>query len=235
VRASLVIIRSLGIPRGTVHHYTVELEMEKRTRVLIKDLPSSIPSVPVFEGEDSLDIAAESSSFLNGFARAIQNQDWQAFGNLFADDCWWKDSLNLTFDKRTLRGRQAIVEAWKTLSPTRKPCAFSASKDDTKDLSAQFARPSPALASLDVPFSFSTEAPKLKCLGLAKLIPKDGGWKIWILATGALSLEEHPFAPLPHQSPSMIDASQRGKTRAQGLPRVQGVLDAIVIGTSCSG
>jgi hypothetical protein len=83
--------------------------MEKRTRVLIKDLPSSIPSVPVFEGEDSLDIAAESSSFLNGFARAIQNQDWQAFGNLFADDCWWKDSLTLTFDKRTLRGHQAIV------------------------------------------------------------------------------------------------------------------------------
>ena len=201
----------------------------------VSDLPSGIPHVPAFEGEDTLNSSQEATAFLTRFASAIESGDWQAFGDLFADECWWKDSLTLTFDKRTLRGREDIVEAWKALSSTRKPSAFTTSKDSTDGAQAALVRLSPGLATLDIPFGFSTQAPRLTCIGLAKLIPKDGRWKIWVLATDVVSLDEHPFASLPRQAPSMVDASQRGKSHAQGLPRVEGVLDALVIGASCSG
>lgn len=141
----------------------------------------------------------------------------------------------MTFDKRTLKGKHDIIEAFKVLSETRKPSEFSTEKDDTMDMEPQFVRMAPQLASIDVPFSFTTQAPRTKCIGQVKLLPKDGQWKIWILATAAVTLADHPFESLLRQSPSLISASQRGKPEAQGLPQVHGILDAVVIGASCSG
>ncbi|KFX95770.1 hypothetical protein V490_03680 [Pseudogymnoascus sp. VKM F-3557] len=209
--------------------------IQKRVFVPVGDLASGIPSVPVFEGEATLDATKEAANLLARFADAVQKEDWQAFGDLFSDNCWWKDSLTLTFDKRTLQGRKSIVEAWKALSLTRKPSEFTSEKNDILDMDAKFTRMGPALGCLDVPFRFSTQAPESNCIGQLQFIPEGNGWKIWIIATGVVSLADYPFSPLPRQTPSMIDASQRGKSEAQGLPRVQGVLDAIVIGVSSCG
>ncbi|CZR57991.1 uncharacterized protein PAC_07881 [Phialocephala subalpina] len=211
------------------------MEVMQRPRVPVASLPAGIPNVPTFDGEGTLDAGKEATVFLKDFAEAIQNKDWSTFGNVFDENSWWRDSLTLTFDKRTLKGKQDIVKAWKTLSETRKPSRFSSQKDDDMIMEAQFVRMAPQLASLNVPFSFTTDAPKTKCIGQFKLVPKDGQWKVWVMTTAVMSLEEHPFESLPRQSPSMIDASQRGKPQAQGLPRVEGVLDAIVIGASSSG
>ena len=105
------------------------------------------------------------------------------------------------------------------------------------ELEAEFARLSPDMASLDVPFGFSTDAPKSKYVALAKLMPGGNGWKIWVLDTATLSLDEHRFAPLPRQIPSLIGASQRGNPNAQGLPQVaaDGVFDDVAIGGAISG
>ena len=215
-------------------------------RTRINDLPFGIPNMPVFEGEDKLDATKEAANFLTRFAEVVEKGDWQSFGELFCSDddvssCWWKDSLTLTFDKRTLRGRKDIVEAWKTLSATRKPSKFGSPGEaegvtDFDMGKPAFMRMGPTMASLDVPFRFTTEAPKSRCIGQISLIPKENNqWKIWILSTAVVSLEEHPFSSLPRQSPSTIHISQRGKAQAQGFPQVEGVLDAIVIGASMSG
>lgn len=211
-------------------------EVLRRTRVRVADLPSGIPYVPTFDGEATLDAAKEGDAFLQQFAQAIQQQDWQKVGEFFDEGSWWRESLTLTFDKRTLKGQKDIIEAFKTLCRTRKPSRFSTEKKDTMDMEPQFVRMAPQLASLDVPFAFITEAPSTKCIGQVKLIPKEGGgWKIWVLATAVMSLEEHAFQSLPRQSPSLIETAQRGNPQAQGFPRIQGILDAVVIGTSGSG
>ncbi|KAE8452470.1 hypothetical protein EG329_000372 [Mollisiaceae sp. DMI_Dod_QoI] len=210
-------------------------EVLKRPRVHVGDLPAGIPYVPTFDGESTLDVSKEAVAFLESFANAVQRGDWQTFAGFFDDDSWWRDSLTLTFDKRTLKGRQDIVHAWKTLSQTTRPSDFASQKDNTMDMEAEFVRMAPQLASLDVPFRFSMDAPKSRCIGQFKLVPKHGQWKVWIMATAVVSPEEYPFVSLPRQSHSMVDASQRGKPHSQGLPCLQGVLDAVVIGASCSG
>ncbi|KAF8862908.1 FAD/NAD(P)-binding domain-containing protein [Acephala macrosclerotiorum] len=210
-------------------------EVMNRPRVPVGSLPVGIPNIPTFDGEATLNANNEAATFLKSFAEAIQNKDWSTFSSFFDEGSWWRDSLTLTFDKRTLHGKQDIVEAWKTLCETRKPSRFSSEKDDDMIMEAQFVRMAPQLAFIDVPFSFSTESPKTKCIGQVKLVPKDGKWKVWVMTTAVMALEEYPFESLPRQSPSMIDASQRGKPQAHGLPRIEGVLDAIVIGASGSG
>jgi putative flavoprotein involved in K+ transport len=209
--------------------------LEKRTRCRVADLPSYIPVVPVLENEESFDALSEAQIFLESLSKAVHTQNWEAFGDLFCDKCFWRDTLTLTFDKRTLSDRESIVRAWKSLATTRKPTICLTKQDFDLQIVPSLDRLHPQLASLDVPFSFSTEAPKTENVGIAKLIPEKGRWKIWVLSTSVMSLTEHPFLPLPRTTPSLIPDSQRGMSKAQGLPKVQGVLDAIVIGASCSG
>ncbi|KAK1461882.1 endoribonuclease L-PSP [Colletotrichum cuscutae] len=185
---------------------------KQRTRVPVRTLPSHIPAVPPLDGEENINAAKEAASFLDIFSSAIREGDWDE-----------------TF----------LPKTWKTLSKTRRPLAFSSDKDKDMDMDAVWARLGPVFATLDVPFSFRTEAPASKCIGLAKLIPgpDNKGWQICVLATAVVELDEKPFGTLPRTSPSLIEPSQRGNPHAQGLPRLDGnaVLDAVVVGGSCTG
>ncbi|KAI7759571.1 hypothetical protein ACKAV7_014066 [Fusarium commune] len=206
-----------------------------RVSTQVPALPSMVPNVPVFEDEDTFDANKEAYVFLKNFSQAIEEQNWKAFAELFLADGFWKDNLSITFDKRTLQGRETIVEAWKKLSGARKPVILTTAQDYGLGLPAAFKRMAPTLASLDVPFCFTTEAPQMNCVGLAKLIPRDGKWRIWLMSTAADSLTDSPFAKLPRQSPSLVSDCQRGKPYAQGLPDIDGTLDVVVVGASLGG
>lgn len=206
-----------------------------RVTARVSDLPSYIPSVPVFDDESTFDATEHGKVFLQKFSKSVQNSDWTAFADLFSDHCFWKDNLTLTFDKRTIHGKRAISEAWKTVSGLRKPVICLDKQDYALGLDTCFTRLGPTVASLDVPFCFTTDEPRSNCVGLAKLIPQDGEWKIWLLSTAVDSLQDYPFANLPRSSPSLVSNHQRGRPRAQGLPKVDGVFDAVVIGASTTG
>lgn len=212
---------------------------QKRTPGRVRDLPSDFPVVPVTENEATLDASHEAQVFLYAFSSAIEAQDWSTFEDLFAAQCWWRDSLTLTFDKRTLRGRQVISDAWRTLTPLRRPHGFRLADSKTKmaPTVSSFVRLAPELATLDVPFTFQVDKPACECVGVAKLIPNDSGWKIWIIGTAVQSLVDHPFAQLPREGSSndIVAAEQKGNSTPQGLPRIAEMLDAVVIGGSGSG
>ncbi|KAM0226516.1 hypothetical protein ACHAQD_000438 [Fusarium lateritium] len=212
-------------------------EHPKRNRTRVADLASGFPHVPTFDGEDSLDTSKIATEFINDFSSAVESADWDKFASLFVEDGWWRDALTLTFDKRTIHGRSAIQSAWKSISETqkRKPSGFSTDKTGIWDMGPQYMRLAPTLACLEVPFSFDIEEPRSRCVGQAKLVPVDGEWLIWILSTAIQELNDHPFEQLPRQSTSLIDSSQRGKSSAQGLPNVSGILDVVVIGGSSNG
>ncbi|KAH8169539.1 pyridine nucleotide-disulfide oxidoreductase domain-containing protein [Sarocladium implicatum] len=213
-----------------------------RTLVSVASLESGIPHVPVFDQEDQIDAAKEASIFIDRLSSAISNEDWDAFGDLFLEDvAWWRDSLSLTFDRRTLRGRDAIVEAWREMAPTKKPTDFTIDENATYLLKPTWHRMAPQLATLDVPFAFKTETPAMNNVAVAKLVPVHHGdkieYKIWICRSAADSLISHEFEQLPRQRPSTIKASQRGQPHSQGLPNLSphDVLDAVVVGGSMSG
>ncbi|KAJ3548280.1 hypothetical protein NM208_g1091 [Fusarium decemcellulare] len=231
--------KSKWVPLGTAIFAVLQTIMATadvaRPRVPAASLPIDIPTVGPFDGEDQIDATREAQNFLTAFSNAVDRKDWASFRDLFANLCWWRDSLTLTFDKRTLRGSNEIVKAWEALSDKRKPSNFQSNKAGMWDMQPTFTRLAPVLAWLDVPFTFMTEDPKSQCCGVAKLIPQDGKWKIWVLATAVKELPEHPFHPLPRQAPSAVPVSQRGRPHAQGLPQVDGDLDAVVIGGNGSG
>jgi cation diffusion facilitator CzcD-associated flavoprotein CzcO len=202
-------------------------------------MPSDFSHVPVQDDETSLDGPREAKAFLDKFSQAIETSDWGSFEGLFAEQCWWKDHLSLTFDKRTIQGRQAISSAWKSLAPQRKPYGFSVAGPGTEmvEIPPAFVRMTPEMATLDIPFAFSVSSPDCACVGVAKAIPSASGWKIWVLTTSVVSLKDHPFQTLPRAvtSNDLIIAEQRGKAAPQGLPHFDKALDAVVIGGGCSG
>ncbi|KAL0940011.1 flavin-containing monooxygenase [Colletotrichum truncatum] len=214
-------------------------QAKPRSRVAVDDLQSWIPAIPPFEGEKSLNVAEQAVSFLKAFSSTIANSDWITFENLFTEKCFWRDYLTLTFDKRTLHTSKSVADAWRTLSKSRRPSSFSMETDDDMTMEAAWVRMSPAYGTLDVPFRFHIDNPKLKCIGLARLIPgpEGKGWKIYTLTTHAIELEDTPFISLPRTTPSLIKESQRGKSQAQGLPSIEtgAILDAVIVGGSCNG
>ncbi|KAJ9150127.1 Endoribonuclease L-PSP [Coniochaeta hoffmannii] len=221
---------------------SIAMPVRPRTRTQIKNLPSFIPQVPEFEGEDKIDAKKEAETFLGRLSTSVKNGDWQGFAELFIDDAFWKESLSLTFDKRTFHGKDAITQAWKALSPSKQPSDFAvtAKYHPWLPLDPEFQRMGPTMATLDVPFTFSTANPSAHSAGFAKLIPVDGGkdWKIWILSTAMRSLANHPHLPLPRNPSPLLQDSQRGQSRSQGLPIIDTddtPLDAVVIGGSTSG
>ncbi|KAJ0277092.1 hypothetical protein COL940_007973 [Colletotrichum noveboracense] len=212
-----------------------------RTRTKVADLPSPIPFVPPFPSDTNLDVAAEASHFLEALSDAVTNADWPSFAALFVEESWWRDSLTLTFDKRTILGRAAILRAWESLSSTRSPSTFSP-ETELKGLKPAFVRLSPTLATLEVPFSFHCARPATSCTGLAKLIPvtttsSSPKFKIWGLTTQVHALLSRPFTPLPRPSSALLPSSQRGRSSAQGLPSLPAstILDAVIVGGSCNG
>lgn len=212
-----------------------------RQPVRVADLPFDFPTVPVLEHEASLNAIDESTSFIASLNHAVQTEDWKAFDDLFAELSWWKDNFTMTLDKRTIRGKENILAAWKNSVSKRRPEDFkipgsSSAMEMIAGLQPSFVRFSPEFATLDVPFTFKMASPPCICAGVAKLVPSDSsGWKVWVMTTAAHSLVEHPFSALPRLTPSLIEASQRGKATPQGFPLVTGVLDALVIGGGCSG
>ena len=57
-----------------------------RTLTRAPDLPSFIPSVPVFDGEGSFDAPKVGQAFLEDLARVVKDKDWDDFGDLFDDN-----------------------------------------------------------------------------------------------------------------------------------------------------
>ncbi|TDZ15656.1 putative indole-3-pyruvate monooxygenase YUCCA9 [Colletotrichum orbiculare MAFF 240422] len=210
-----------------------------RIRVLVDDLHSWIPAIPPFEGEESINAVEHAVRFIEAFSSRISSGDWNGFEDLSAEKCFWRDYLTLTFDKRTLHTSKNVADAWKALSQSHRPSGFSMEKDDDMTMEPAWVRMSPAYGTLDVPFRFRMDNPKLKCIGLARLIPgsEGEGWKIYTLTTAAVQLEDLPFRPLPRKTSSLIKESQRGKSQAQGLPSIDkdAILDAVIAGGSCNG
>ncbi|KPI45127.1 putative indole-3-pyruvate monooxygenase YUCCA10 [Cyphellophora attinorum] len=111
-----------------------------RPRVKPDELVGEFPHVPVFEGEQSLDAASIAKTFLKDFEEAVVKGVWNAFADLFAPDTWWRDHLTLTFDRRTLHGKDEVVAAWKELVAKRPVSAFGTSAEETYGMAPHFAR-----------------------------------------------------------------------------------------------
>jgi putative flavoprotein involved in K+ transport len=61
------------------------------------------------------------STWLAKFSAALEKQDMEAIGRLFAADCYWRDLVALTWNIKTMQGRDDIVEMARACLPVSHP------------------------------------------------------------------------------------------------------------------
>lgn len=138
-------------------------------------------------GDVSVDKVA--TRWFAAFSKATQENDIPALAALFTEDGSWKDILALTWDLRTLVGRDAIT---RMLHARLAPSALTdlcLHRDAFQEPTLQ--RPWPDLVFLRLYFGFRTKVGQ--GTGIAYLVPLPrGDWKAYALFTCLESLSEFP-------------------------------------------
>ncbi|KAL1876875.1 hypothetical protein VTK73DRAFT_9105 [Phialemonium thermophilum] len=171
-----------------------------------RDVPSSqrcepgsinvpIPkSWPATAGDTSIDPAAVSAKIIDSFGAALAKKDYKAIAELFAEDGFWRDHLALSWDLRTVKGRDAIVAR---LEETGAPLT-SVTIDTTSAWRA------PRFNYFDghdrfqgIQFCLKIDTHVGSGRGLVRLIDVQGTWKVWTFYTVLTTLRgfEEPVGP----------------------------------------
>ncbi|KAF9222598.1 FAD/NAD(P)-binding domain-containing protein [Gyrodon lividus] len=123
------------------------------------------------------------------FSKAARENDVSATTALFTDDGSWKDVLALTWDLRTLVGKQAVTRMLKARLAASALTNLHLHDDTFRAPVLQ--RPWADLVLLRVHFGFSTKVGH--GTGIAYLVPLPGGdWKVYSLFTCLESLARFP-------------------------------------------
>ena len=78
----------------------------------------------------------QAAAWLGSFAKALETGDVAAAGNLFVDDCYWRDLLTFTWNVATMEGREAIAGMLAATLAATKPTAWQLTGEATSDQGA---------------------------------------------------------------------------------------------------
>ena len=140
--------------------------------------------------EPTVTSAAEvATAWFDAFSRAVASSDITGILDLFLDDGFWKDALALTWDFRSIEGRNALKNLlYHRLVPTGfvdlRLCHETFRAPEVQKLF-------PDLVLLRLTFEFGTRVGK--GTGVCYLAPAPGPtWKAYTLYTSLLSLNDFP-------------------------------------------
>lgn len=148
-----------------------------------------------------VDVDKISSRLVDGLNNALRAHDAQALGSLFHENSYWRDHLCLSWDLRTLKGREKIV-AFATSSTTLQSVDI--------DRTSQFRAPKqgpidgiygPASEVSGIEFFVKVTTKVGSGRGVIKLAEVDGQWKFFTVFTTLQELnghEENIFARRPN-------------------------------------
>ena len=188
--------------------------------VPIKDIPGSLPNIPVPEDTDHLEVATTCLGKLETLKVENLCSDIEAF---------WRDILVLTSTFRTFSGRSRVVAAWTELLEARSGSKFKLSPNGSTVI-----RMGPT-SWVEADFSFECATPPLRIgSGILRAVPDQAGnWKIWTISTMLEQIPQLGNVELlqPRAEP------RRGMT---GRPEDMNVgndmsYDAIVVGAGMAG
>lgn len=130
---------------------------------------------------DSLAIDASAKAtaqhWLDAFARALASGDKQAIAALFAGECFWRDILAFDWDLRMMTGAAKIAERLLRHVAKTAPREFQLAKDRTPPRVVMRA----GTDCIEALFTFESEVGP--CNGVVRLVPENGTWRAWTLAT----------------------------------------------------
>ncbi|KAG6371217.1 hypothetical protein JVT61DRAFT_9841 [Boletus reticuloceps] len=135
------------------------------------------------------EVGEVATAWFNAFSSAVASSDITTILDLFLDDGFWKDTLALTWDFRTIEGRDAIRNL---LDHRLAPTGFVDLRLSHEPfLAPQLLKLFPDLVLLRLSFEFGTKVGK--GTAVCHLVPVPGSrWKVYSLYTCLQSLNDFP-------------------------------------------
>jgi hypothetical protein len=153
------------------------------------DFPDvELPTLPRLNATISPDLDAKkiAQEWYSTFSNAITSKDAQAVSNLLLHDSFWRDFLSLTWDFRTFRGQDKIIQFLKDQLPI-----INVQNIKLKDDYLGLQQPYPDLAWINTMFDFETQVGIGS--GIIRLVPtQNGDWKAHVVFTNLEDLKGFP-------------------------------------------
>ncbi|KAH8895412.1 FAD/NAD(P)-binding domain-containing protein [Thozetella sp. PMI_491] len=178
---------------------------------LLEDLYKPLPQLNFEVDYQQMDLDEVGKAVVQELFSALQNGDQQRCESLFYQgQCYYRDSLALTYHKRGFEGAGSISRTLLKLSKARVVGDLAAVPG------AQHFVVSPTLGWLDLGFTFKTRSPRATCGGNLKLLPQKaaGGvveWKIWTMSTWLNGLDDFP----EDESRLQVPTERKWKTQTE--------------------
>ena len=173
-----------------------EVEHAVQTHMRPVDGPVNIPLAPFPGAEKSqhpVDPDRTASDIVQAFNQALDKRNFPGIANLFLKDGFWRDHLALSWQLRTVQGTDGIVQFLSSCSESRDGLRLKKiSIDRSSSVRAPTVCPiDPAGEVQGIQFFFSVETSLGSGVGVARLVPQNGSWKIFTFYTALQELKGH--------------------------------------------
>ncbi|KAI8631938.1 hypothetical protein F5Y19DRAFT_422591 [Xylariaceae sp. FL1651] len=190
------------------------------TTVVADQVPSSqrvvpgstnIPIAPwpatVNINEETVDAITDSAKIIDSFNQSLEKKDYKAIADLFVQDGYWRDHLGLTWDLRTAKGKDKIINLLQGghhlikvdidhTAPNHGP-QVSNFRYDGSVRGIQF------FTIVTTQFGSGR--------GVVRLVQDSGHWKIWTFYTSIDELRGHEEALGPNRTNGVQHGAQAGR------------------------
>jgi hypothetical protein len=140
------------------------------------------------------------TTILRDFNKALDGKDYRSISALFLENSYWRDHLCLSWDFRTIKGHDNILEFLKAGCRLKK-----AELDESQAQRAPQIAPLDARAKTNVVRFFIKVTTDIGVgQGVIRAIPADGGWKILTCFTSLKELTGHE-EPRAHHRPAGVE------------------------------
>ncbi|KAI1113400.1 hypothetical protein F5Y14DRAFT_214034 [Nemania sp. NC0429] len=157
--------------------------------------------------EAATDAAKISSEIIDSLNRSLEKEDWEAIAELFVDNGYWRDQLGLTWDFRTAKGKERIINLLREGHHL-----LSVHIDQTRPDTG------PQIVSLrydgsvrGIQFFTSVTTRFGSGEGVVRLVQESGKWKIWTLFTSMTNLKDHEEAAGQNRPNGVVHGARAGR------------------------
>jgi len=192
-----------------------------------------IAAWPSTATDQSVDAVKVASDIISTFDTAITKRDFETVAGLFHEDGYWRDHLALSWDFRTVKGRQAIIAMLQEGCPLSQVVV-----DQGNDWKRPKLFPLDGLGKvlgIQLYTTITTEVGTGR--GIVWLAEKDGEWKIWTFYTSLTGLSGHEEPLGPRRGKGVNHGANPGRKnwadrRKDEVGFLDGDPDVLIIGKS---
>lgn len=152
---------------------------------------------PVTTKNEPKDVDGIATRIVERFNKSLSAEDVQGIINLFCDDCYWRDHLCLSWDYRTLKGKEKISDFLGATTRGLKKLDISRS---TSFRAPHYGVLDGAGETKGIEFFVDIDTEIGVGLGLVRLVEESAGsWKIFCLFTSLRELKGYESADGPRR------------------------------------